>query len=42
MIAFIGLAFVLENLRPRVREVPQDARDDHQDPIVASPARRSA
>jgi hypothetical protein len=42
MIAFIGLAFVLENLRPRVREVPQDARDDHHDPIVASPARRSA
>jgi hypothetical protein len=42
MIAFIGLAFVLENLRPRVREVPQDAKDDHHDQIVASPARRSA
>jgi hypothetical protein len=42
MIAFIGLAFVLENLRPRVREVPQEARDDHHDPVVASPARRSA
>jgi len=42
MIAFIGLAFVLENLRPRVREVPQDAKDDRHDQIVASPARRSA
>lgn len=43
MIAFIGLAFVLENLRPRVREVSQDSRDaDHHDHIVAPPARRSA
>lgn len=42
LIAFVGLAFVLENLRPRVREVSQEKPDDHHEPVVASPARRSA
>lgn len=42
MIAFVGLAFVLENLRPRVHEVSQDSKDDHHNHVVVPPARRSA
>jgi hypothetical protein len=39
MIAFVGLAFMLENLRPRVHAVSEDSTDDH---IVVPTARRSA
>ena len=39
MIVFVGLAFMLENLRPRVHAVSEDSTDDH---IVVPTARRSA
>jgi hypothetical protein len=39
MIVFVGLAFMLENLRPRVHAVSEDLTDDH---IVVPTARRSA
>jgi hypothetical protein len=35
MVAFVGLAFILENVRPRVRE-------DHGDSVVVAPTREAA
>lgn len=44
MIAVLGLAFALENLRPRVRALPSEdsAEPSPAEPVLAEPVRRSA